>query len=583
MIKNKLIKFVFLPLATSATVITPVVSAIACGNNPHKPGQQAITVPPKTSLNLKDVQLSEYDVERKIINTEKNGILPLSRIQQAFEGKDQWSNLHKIESEQASVMFGLVTKNGTTKVDVTSDQFIEHAKIFVDSAITVNGNPQSLSNPLVSFTITKNEIMTKATAYEDVSDKIQNYISAHSSNGEKYSVLTLATKSDSADSNNEYKDGEFKINIYQKPANKSELNRAINILKSSKFGSDVNALKKLGGFTLTPVTATVNAEPNRSIYSNFLQSSDDADNLTDKPELFTGDKLPRVYDESLLKDPTTLASKFTATKSDNGSSNWQFASNHLTNDEMDFLDKNAWQVGDLEVNRKTNSITLELTVITVPDAKKTVWTSSYGTLTPAIENDLIKNYEAGSAETIWIDLPLHTSWLKNDAVVDNSTFRKNLLATISSVDFYKNLLALANDAVTNEPDFWIIQGLLGPNIKGVLVDNITQLQDLDKYLQLFNDDSALSDFITFASQNSAFDKNTLNQVLVDFQVMGGMPSDVSSAIGSINSSTLYTTMAYANIFYTELEKFLLSPEGQKYQNLISSPAPSASAVTTVSP
>lgn len=564
-----------LSLGATLSVVAPISTAVACGTKDTHNGvlaNKVITVAPKTSLNLKDVKLTEYDVERNIINTSKNGVLPVSRIQHTFESKDYGPALTKIDNTIVDVFGGLVQKLGTTKLEITNPQLKEHSKLFIDSNVQANGKSQSLDNPLVSFTITKSDIMKKADAYQQVSDQVQSYISQHSSNGKKYSILTLSTREDVKDQKDEFSTGEYQVNIYQKPSNSTDLDKAIKLLTSNKFVSDENALEKLGGFTFTPVTTEKNSDPNKSIYSNYLQS--EGQNVLDDKTNFKNNVIPRIFDVNSLIDPAIIGtSPFKSAAAVNGSSSFQFASKNLSNDDMDFLDKNVSEVANLAINKKTNQVMIEMTITTVNDASLTHWIGPK----PddfADEKALNTNYEAGSAESIWIDLPIHTSWLKNvaSAVVDNDTLKTNVLATIADDKFYKNLLALCSGAEEAEPSFWVLQSVVGQNLKELLLDSMIQLQDSQKYNELLKDENAFNDFITFASKNQGFDKNTLNHILAKFAAdyPDGIPTDATSAAlaGTLNSSTLYTTMAYSTIFYNELEKFTLSPEGQKYNDMI---------------
>lgn len=564
-------------LGATISIVAPLATVVACGGTKGAPtgGNGQPTIAPKTSLNLKDVQLTEYDVERNILNTAKNGILPVTRIQHTFEGEDKGPALIKIDGKEVDVFGEPIT--GTTKIETSNPQLQEHAKIFIDSAVQANGKSQSLDNPIASFTITKAEIMKNATAYQQVSDKVKNFIDNNSANGNKYSVLTFATEDDEKDANDSFSTGEYKINIYQKPKNSANLDKAINILKSNKFASDENALGKLSGFTFTPVTIEVNSEPNKSIYSNYIQG-EGSDNLAIRKELHKNDQVPRIFDINSLKDLTSVgAASFTSTAAVNGSSSFQFASKNLTSDDMDFLDNNVSEVGNLAIDKKTNQIMIELTVTAVDDASLTAWMEKNDPqrwVDPNEEKQLNTNYEAGSVETIWIDLPTHTSWLKNDstAAVDNKDLKAKIMSTIADSKFYDNLLQLCQGAETAMSEFWTLQGVVGPNLKALLLDGMVQLQDSSKYNNLLENENAFNDFITFASKNTGFDKNTLNHILNKFSTENpdGIPTDALSAavFGSLNSSILYSTVAYSIIFYNELEKFTLSTEGQKYADLI---------------
>lgn len=567
-----------LTLGATISIVAPLATVVACGSKekptPDKPHTDALQTP-KTSLNLKDVKITEYDVERQILNTAKNGVLPLSRIQHTFESKDYGPALTKMDETKVQVM-GIVEKTGTTRLETTNSQLIEHAKIFIDPSVQINGKSQSLDNPLISFTITKSDIMKNADAYQKVSDNINEYISQHSSSGEKYSVLTLSTKEDVKDTNDEFSTGEYKINIYQKPSNSANLDKAIALLKSDKFGSDENALAKLNGFTLTPITTEKNSEPNKSIYSNYIQAEQGPgtnNNIATNKDLYTNKAIPRVFDKNALIDQSVIGdTSFTSTEAVNGSSSFQFASKNIADADMDFLDKNVSEVANLAINKKTNQIMLEMTVTTVNDATLTYWGKNN---TYSDEKILSKNYETGSVETVYIDLPVHTSWLKNDAsaVVNNDDIQNIVLKTIAdSSKFYKNLLVLCSGAETAESTFWVLQGVIGQNLKMVLLDSMIQLEEGQKYDTLLHDKNAFNDFISFASKNSGFDKNTLNQVLTKFStdLPDGIPTDATSAAlsGELNSSLLYTTVAYSSIFYNELEKFTLSSEGQQYSSLI---------------
>lgn len=589
--KKQIYKFAVVPVLTTASIIAPIATVISCGDSAPRVlpqgGEAAQGSQAKKDIIMKnDIQLTEYDLERNILNTTEYGILPLSRIQHSLEIKNSDDNIIPLSEKIVNV--GGNDWAQMRNVDDNDTQLQEHAKIFIDETVNgKDGKAQSLTNPFAEIKVRKSEIL--ANGYSDIAKQVKDILDANQ--GIKFSILTKSTIIDKADADGKYTNGEYVVRIYKKKANSADLDKAIAMFKdTNKFGSDLFALKSLGGFTLTYVNQMRNPSWNGSIYSNYFQADGASENWTENWEnknqsqavldLFKKGSLDPVFDVSDLKDPKSIGPDgFTATEGKSGSSSFQFGSvkSNITADDIDFLNTKITQVGNLVLDRKTNQVNLELTVTNADIVSNTNWTtfeSSYPYY-PDASKMAIENYEKGSVESIWIPLPLHTSWAKGTDTRDKATQLQSLKKNIENISpstLYPSLLKLlieGNKLANNlgVDDFFTLYQVFGPHLKGVVVDLMERLNYAGRFSELLKDDTFLQQFVEWSEQtNNAFDVTTLNKVIEENP--NGIPSDMTS-IEDLNSSHFYSLIAQTSMFYRQLDMFISSAEGSSFVNQLS--------------
>lgn len=270
--KTQFRKFVVLPaIFTSAAV--PLALAVSCshgGTGIQGDGGAAIDVLPsghKVLLAKDDIELTEFDVERNVLNTKEYGILPLSRIQHAFEIKDTDDNVIPLTENVEDMIVTKITR--MRHIDDNDAELQELSKIFIDSSVNgKDGTAQSLVNPFVEIKVKKSDVMSNG--YGMIAKQVHDVL--ESNKNTKFSILTKSSTIDSVDKDGKYNTGEYVIRLYKKKQNSAELERAISLFNDkTRFGSDEFALNALGGLTLTYATQMRNDAQNDSIYSNFIE------------------------------------------------------------------------------------------------------------------------------------------------------------------------------------------------------------------------------------------------------------------------------------------------------------------------
>lgn len=281
--KTQFRKFVVLPaIFTSAAV--PLALAVSCsheGVGIQGDGGGAIDVLPNVQeavLAKNDIELTEFDFERNVLNTKEYGILPLSRIQHAFEIKETGDNIIPLTESVEDAIVTQITR--MRHIDDNDPELQELSKIFIDGSVNgKDGTPQSLVNPFAEIKVKKSEVMEKG--YGVIAKQVHDILDADKT--AKFSVLTKSLTIDTVGKDGKYNTGEYVMRLYKKKQNSNELNQAISLFTDkSKFDSDEFALNALGGLTLTYVNQMRNDSENESIYSNYIEedrSNSDTHNL----------------------------------------------------------------------------------------------------------------------------------------------------------------------------------------------------------------------------------------------------------------------------------------------------------------
>lgn len=561
--KNNIYKVAALSLGSAAAIIAPVATLVACGSKSNPVVAPNYQHDAKTTLELNDIPVSEYDVERNVLNTEAFGILPLSRIQHEWEAKDNDRSLTKV-TQTTDKLHGLVNATMIKHLQDDDQELIEHAKLYIDESVMVNNKPQSLTNPLKKFNINKVDIINNSKGtYEAVATQIQDFLSKNP--GKEFSIFThLITEDTQSDKG--FINGNYEVRIYQKKANSADLNKAIAMFKDpNKFGSDISALTHLQGFTFTFTAQMIDSVADWSMYSNYLQDDNAGKRWQDSTnpdgiKQFKSGQFPRIFTSDTLIDTAKTDyddSKFTITAGSSGSSMFQFGSQKGISDaELDFLDKQVVEVGGLNFNKKTNQVHMDITVTVVDNSTPDFRES--GSKTEAEKN---ANYEKGSVATISIPLPLHTSWLaaKHEAdAKDNVT--NQIVSKFKFDSLYSGFLNLIQSAQNLSDQVFDAQSLVAPHLKMLLLDDAFMIRDGAKYSKLLQNKEFVGKLVDWAEKdNKAFDATTFNQVLTNFD-------EIPKNLGAeLNSSQLYTFFAYFQIFYKELEKFV-ETDGSSYKD-----------------
>lgn len=560
--KNNIYKVAALSLGSAAAIIAPVATLVACGSKSNPVVAPNYQHDVKTTLELNDIPVSEYDVERNVLNTEAFGILPLSRIQHEWEAKDSERSLTKV-TQTTDKLHGIVSATMMKHLQDDDQELIEHAKLYIDESVMVNNKPQSLTNPFKKFNINKIDIINNSKGtYEAVATQIQDFL--NSNPGKEFSIfthlVTEVTKSDKG-----FVSGNYEVRIYQKKANSADLNKAIALFKDpNKFGSDISALTHLQGFTFTFTAQMIDSVADWSMYSNYLQDDQDTrwqdSSNPNGIKQFKSGQFPRVFTSDTLIDSAKTVyddDTFIATAGSSGSSLFQFGSQKGISDaELDFLDKQVVEVGGLNFNKKTNQVHMDITVTVVDNSTPDFRES--GSKTEAEKN---ANYEKGSVATISIPLPLHTSWLAAKPEADAKDNVTNQIVSKFKFDsLYSGFLNLIQSAQNLSDQVFDAQSLVAPHLKMLLLDDAFMIRDGAKYSKLLQNKEFVGKLVDWVEKdNKAFDATTFNQVLTNFD-------EIPKNLGvELNSSQLYTFFAYFQIFYKELEKFVEN-DGSSYKD-----------------
>lgn len=567
--KRQIYKFAVGSIATTATIVAPIATVISCGNNSKVGQQQSVQQVKKDMIALKDVSLNEYDIERSLLNTQEYGILPVTRIQHIFETKKAENSPVKMTEKIDQIIGQNVT--AMRNIDLADAELQNYSKIFIDSAVNgKDGKTQSLTNPFASFKVKKSEVIN---SFGPAAKQIKDIIDSNSK--DKFSILTMETKKDSENADNEFVSGEYEVRLYKKPANSAELDKAIKLFEdSTKFGADKDALNALGGFTLTYVNQLKNSTPNDSIYSNFLQEENSTNWAThqtdaDIQKLFKNGTVPQIYAKEDLNNLSAAGANFKSTAAKNGSSAFQFGSinKNLTTDELLFLDKKVFEVGNLVLNRKDNKIYLELTVTVSKD--DLMYESDIPASTDpnyqSISDRANQQYEKSSVQTLYIPLPEHTTFVKSTSLDQDVTKFLKLADKISPSTIYPDYTTLFNAAAQfNGGNALEAFSVFGPHLKGILIDAFDALSYAGRYSNLIIDNDFMTKFTTWAQKNNdGFSLATLNTILEENE--NGIPTSLTT---QLNSSHLYSMFAYISIFYKEINEYMATAEGQTFKDKV---------------
>ena len=565
--KNKLnIKNALYTLGGLTAVVAPVATLVACGGGSSKSedidlksilngvneSSQKSAIQTNLLDTYKSFELRQNEVELSILNTNKFGILPVTRLMANSEAKrvDNW------------VYAGIANGNNQSKADYMNGDLKEYANKVIDDSVQVNGKSQSVDNPLASFDLTKKNILDSGKdSFEGIAEKINKLITENPT--KKYAILTVSKTKDTA-VNGEFTNGEYTVNVYEKKQNSDSLNKVTEMLKdTTKFGVSDNALNKLGGFSLFYQGVYFQEGPNANGSWNYSMIDDavskDGSKDTERDYVINKDATTGMQTLTYAANPLA-ATHFTSTQEANSAATVNFSkvpTYQFTPEEKELIAKTI-STGKLVNNQKTKEMNLELTVAKYEGEWNTGSGSKYVTPGHHITNDF-------SIETIYIPMPKLTSFAK-DYSYSNDKLQEALVNTHSFSKLFNSLNSLLTNSLSASN--LTNMDLVNPYTRSLLLDLFQKMALIGKYHDELSNKVFFDKLLEFVKANyQNFDLPTFLKTLDQQPSLPSSPTQ-------LNSSHVYTLLQNLDTFYAIVDEFgnqfKDTPEGTQFKNDIES-------------